>query len=277
MTIIGVVISYYPDTESFIKNIDRYADLLDELVVWENTPEQDSLVDAHLFVEKSYADKIRIWGEGDNKGISQVLNKVVDYALQNEYRYLLTMDQDSRWENFDFFINKIRMLDIVNIAQYTPELNQIRLRNDQLRFVDYKITSGSVFDLLLIQQVGKFREDFSVDGIDLDYGYRITGKGLQIVEIGEALLTQQFGKKIKLFHKKEWSSYSAQRLYDIVRTHLILFRDYYPRSMQMLKDLVLIYYIKYPLLILLSDNQKGDKLRAIWKGTIAGIKYRCKR
>lgn len=277
MTIIGVVISYYPNIEFFIENINRYANQLDELVIWENTPKKESSVNLHLFSGKPYADKIRIWSEGYNIGISQVLNRVVDYALLNNFRYLLTMDQDSQWVNFDFFINKVRLLDIANVAQYTPELNEIRLSKDQYRFVDYKITSGSVYDLLLIRKVGKFREDFSIDGIDLDYGYKITGNGLQIIEIGGALLKQLFGEKVRLFYRKEWSSYSAQRLHEIVRTHLILFRDYFPRSMQMLKDLVFIYYVKYPLLILLSDKDKGKKIKAIWKGTVAGMKYICKR
>ena len=91
MKTLGIVIFYYP-TDEVWKNIASYIDLLDKLIIWNNTP--GNQLDLHL---PTWEEKIVLMGVGKNLGIGKALNKAILYAKENQYDYLLTMDQDSHF------------------------------------------------------------------------------------------------------------------------------------------------------------------------------------
>ena len=96
MKTLGIVIFYYP-TDEVWKNIASYIDLLDKLIIWNNTP--GNQLDLHF---PTWEEKIVLMGVGKNLGIGKALNKAILYAKENQYDYLLTMDQDSHFVKKDF-------------------------------------------------------------------------------------------------------------------------------------------------------------------------------
>ena len=89
MKLAGVVVVYNPG-DGVLKSINSYIDDLDILYVIDNS----SFNNAKLFNN----DKIKYIPNMDNLGIAKALNIGAKLAIKDKYKYLLTMDQDSKFE-----------------------------------------------------------------------------------------------------------------------------------------------------------------------------------
>ena len=56
MRLLSVVITYFPNIENTIQNIESYIDHVDCLIIWENTPEQ--YLDKYRVILPKYKNKI---------------------------------------------------------------------------------------------------------------------------------------------------------------------------------------------------------------------------
>lgn len=89
MKLLALVTLYYPPAH-ITDNLLTYAEDVDGLFVWDNTPGGSN----YQFPE-SISHKIVRLRQGENTGIGKALNAAAMFALDNGYTYLLTMDQDS--------------------------------------------------------------------------------------------------------------------------------------------------------------------------------------
>ena len=87
MKIAAVVVFYNPSREN-IKNIEKYIDTIDKLYVVDNTDDDKIRINS--------SKKIEYIKLGENKGIASALNIGAKKAIENKYKYLLTLDQDSK-------------------------------------------------------------------------------------------------------------------------------------------------------------------------------------
>jgi rhamnosyltransferase len=111
----AVVITYYPNKEELHSKIRRYIDSIDSLIIWENTPADERRVFKVSLPE--YEEKIVYLGTGKNEGIAYALNRSIEWSIENGFTHILTMNQDSIWDNFDFFRQKIRkFINVDNIG-----------------------------------------------------------------------------------------------------------------------------------------------------------------
>ena len=92
------------------ENIGILLRYVDHILVWENMPKTDAV--RYKVVD---SPKIEYVGCGDNVGISRALNFAWEYANDNDYDGILTMDQDSIWDNLGQFLSKIE-------GVYVPEI-----------------------------------------------------------------------------------------------------------------------------------------------------------
>ncbi|OCW95446.1 hypothetical protein A9168_01945 [Macellibacteroides sp. HH-ZS] len=271
MKLAAVVITYYPDIEDTKNNIRQYIEYIDKLIVWENTPEKDrSLFDLDL---SEYSNKIIFLGTKKNEGIAYALNKSSEWALTNGFTHLLTMDQDSYWLNFKLYKDYICNNFIENVSTYCPNVNNIYPKLDSYIELNECITSGSIYNLKYISEIGFFREDYFIDAVDLEYCYKGISKGYKtmLVPIGE--LKQKFGD-VTLIKKWTTNNYSAIRNYYIVRNHIILWKEY-PKLFNK-KSFLFTRVIKTPVKIILGEKSKLEKCSAIIKGLISGLIYKRK-
>ena len=88
MKLLALVTLYYPPAH-ITDNLLTYAEDVDGLFVWDNTPGGSN----YQFPE-SISHKIVRLRQGENTGIGKALNAAAMFALDNGYTYLLTMDQD---------------------------------------------------------------------------------------------------------------------------------------------------------------------------------------
>ena len=96
--IAAVVITYFPDIKDTIANIGLYIHHVDKLIVWDNNTAAEG--DKFRPEYEAYAHKIEFMGTGKNEGIAFALNRCIEWATENGYTHLLTMDQDSSFVDF---------------------------------------------------------------------------------------------------------------------------------------------------------------------------------
>ena len=98
MNIAALVILYHPK-EHYLKNVRQLQEKVDGLYIADNTEKPSACFENYILDVK----KAAYLHDGKNQGISERLNQVCTLAKKNGYSWLLTMDQDSLFDD--------RMLD----------------------------------------------------------------------------------------------------------------------------------------------------------------------
>lgn len=272
MKILAIVITYYPNRDLLERNIHAFVDHVDKVYIWENTPEQEK--SQYRCVNH---EKVKYIGDGINS-ISHGLNFAWKCAQENGFDYLLTMDQDSVFLNFETFLyttieNNKKQCCITGPAvtesekfEYNPLISQCGIQN-------HLITSGMLVPVKILDTIGGYCEDFSVDAIDADLCVKALDAGYMVYRNGNGVLLQQFGESSKhwLFGKVyNCRNYSARRLYGIFRNHLILYRRH--KSIQTLK--LFLGYFNFLTPMVIWENHRCRKMKAVYSGIKDGLLFK---
>ncbi len=263
--ILAVIIVYNPDVELLLKNIDALIDDVKGLLIWNNSPDN---FDASFLI--GLYNKIVVKSHGENIGISRALNIAWHFAKDNNYDYLLTMDQDSVWVNFKSFLTQVfSFTDKENI--FGPEYRLYE--NNNINEGEYRITSGMLVPLVLLDEIGGYYEDFVIDGIDVELCYRAREHGYKVYYVSNSTLKHHAGLNIPC--KFLWLSfysygYSPKRIYEIIRNHLIIYKRYNV-GRRMRNATLFRYYLMMPIKIIFGEKNKLKKLSAYFNGLYKGL------
>ncbi|MBO4231057.1 MAG: hypothetical protein J5886_05210 [Bacteroidales bacterium] len=267
MKVLAVIVTYYPDLELLKRNIEAMVGHVDHILLWENTPSPDN-----IRYRLPDMDKLEYYGVGENVGISRALNLARGRLPREGYDAILTMDQDSVWENLGLFMEKVSSPEapfgLYGPAVYTPALEADFTPSDTL------ITSGMLVPKEVFERIGGYEEMFFVDGIDLDFCYRAAKAGIHSWIVGGTSLIQRFGRKRKvccLGFRPEVYDYSPSRLREICFSEIVLAKKY-PASHKKKGAILRHYLLKRIPLILLFERRKWSKSKAIIKGLIQGFR-----
>lgn len=270
MRIAGVVILYYPKLD-VINNILSYLSDLDILYVVDNSEQCNKRVVEQL---KKYLN-VRYIALGKNCGIAYALNLALQKSAS--YDYLLTMDQDSRFFAGEFrkYTRKVWESSRSDIAVYS--VNYISNIKDYGKkcedtFEERAITSGSIINVRIANEIGGFNTDLFIDGVDHDYCYKAIEKGYKILRFGNVFMEHHLG--IITVHRFLWkkivlSSHNAVRRYYITRNNIyIFFVGRYHQNLKILKHAL----VNEPIEILLYEKDKKRKFKAIVFGILDAFK-----
>ena len=220
MKLLALVTLYYPPAH-ITDNLLTYAEDVDGLFVWDNTPGGSN----YQFPE-SISHKIVRLRQGENTGIGKALNAAAMFALDNGYTYLLTMDQDSAFtaSTFKDYIRIINNDKDSSHFAYIPLINASGTdSNAPLKEAQGMIISGSIFPLKTIQKVGLYLDKFVMDAIDTEYFLRIRRHTGKVMLVPAANLKHELGhplrKQILIWHPMSLN-YSPVRTYYIARNFL---------------------------------------------------------
>lgn len=270
MKILAIIVTYYPDKGKLINNINSFKDNVDKILIWENTPKNES--DLYRYIED---DKIEYCGPRENVGIPKALNYAWYYANKNSYDYVLTMDQDSLWVDFNQYLNSTIRSKQVNNVIWGPNPEQ---DNHKRGIVErsFIITSGMIASTNILNLIGGWPETFKVDCVDIDFCYNAKLYGIQFLQVQSSHIEQNYGvpqKSLSLsyLNLRSMPVYSPARLYAMSRNGIILKKKY--------NNFPIISYLYRAVLdsskrILLHEDNKKEKIRSIFKGVIDGIKFK---
>lgn len=252
----AIVVCYHPDRNLLRANIGAFAREVDRVLVWRNSPEP-------LDWLKEEFPNVTFLGNGENAFIARPLNEALRYCRTGGYRWLLTMDQDSVFEDFAAFKADALRRGDGDVAIYAPNVNNQFADADDHE-PETVITSGSLIDVAKATETGGFKEKYEIYWVDGEFCYRCRKAGFRIVIPAAHHLRQQFGRQTRTIFGFYTSNYSAPIYYRLIRNMLWEHREHGSKAVSW-------RCIAYTLLgttrgIILGEKQKMKKLGAIAKG-----------
>ncbi|MBC7828793.1 MAG: glycosyltransferase family 2 protein [Chitinophagaceae bacterium] len=273
MNIAAVVILYHPDQQT-VENILSYRYYVDKIYIVDNSENASMSIIGAIRNEVPKAVYIH---ESQNNGIAQRLNQVCKLAGEAGYNYILTMDQDSSFEETvikNYFECFRGYPGKENVAMFGVQYENPQWASDKCNASPWTtlITSGSIVNLALFEQIGGFDENLFIDTVDFEYCYRSILKGFRIILFKNILLTHrlgitQFQTAGKTGKGSPVTLHSPVRLYYMLRNYLYLrskYRKLFPAEMLQSRNAVL-NRIK---INLLHTTHRTELLRYIWRGVV---------
>lgn len=232
MNIAACVILYHPESFEVLRNIKTYLPFVKKLYIFDNSEKNSNQMHFEDLNNVTY-----FWDD-ENKGISIRLNEACSKAIEENFDYLLTMDQDSYFEENaikQYFEDIFDDKDKSKVAVYGLEYNQKDINSTTAKTleVDHLITSASIINLELYPKIGPFDENLFIDGVDIDYGFSAISKGFKNIKFAQNYFIHSLGEAVKrgsvtsfYLIKKNVSSHSATRIYYMERNRLYLQKKY---------------------------------------------------
>ncbi|MCW3111183.1 MAG: dTDP-rhamnosyl transferase RfbF, partial [Segetibacter sp.] len=233
MKIAAVVILYHPVKDA-ISNIITYYDWVDKIFVFDNSETKSVIQDELLKLPK-----VTLFHDYQNGGIAKRLNTACRMALQEQYDWMLTMDQDTSFaadaiSNYFNCFTQYEAKEKVAMFGTAFSRNNNQTINDCLSIKAEKlITSGSLLNLLLFTRIGEFDEQLFIDAVDYDYCFRAQIAGYAIIQFSNIYILHTVGNEVyrssvkTLFLiKKKKEIHSPLRCYYMYRNMLYLDEKY---------------------------------------------------
>ncbi|MDD2358072.1 MAG: glycosyltransferase family 2 protein [Thiovulaceae bacterium] len=263
MQIAGVLVLYHPDN-NILLNIKSYIDSVDKLYVIDNSENKNNELTHQV---KALSNKCIYIDNNGNQGIAQALNLGARLAIEDGASWLLTMDQDSQFNenNLDTMIEEIKDCSLEdNIVLLSPMHLQKEIDNYKMYYDYITMTSGNLIKLKVLQQLGGFEEKLFIDCVDTDYCLRIKQYGFKIKRFKNILLEHELGQK-QTNRYFTFAQHNYIRSYYMMRNRLYLWNKYSDVYSDYIRYEKLIT-IKAIIKIILLESDKLKKLKMIYRG-----------
>lgn len=268
MELAGVVVLYNPSNIQ-IKNIENSLSFLDKIYVIDN-----SIAIHNVYNSK----KIIYYSQNENMGIAKALNIGCELAIQDGFKWVLTMDQDSvfKKETIAELCDYIENNETEKTYIVSPWLNTRLLDCKPTEKISHPtdvMTSGSIMNLELYKKIGGFKEWLFIDGVDIAYCYDANRMGYHIDRLNNVDIDHSLGdiKIYKLFWKKFLcTNHNYIRKYYMQRNYCYLREEYKYDGYDF--DNMPIAFKGIIFRIILFENDKIRKIRNVIRGRIDYIR-----
>lgn len=270
-TILGVIITFNPEINLLRKNINSFINEVDFVIIVDNGSKG---IQEFFQLENN---KIKVISNTINLGIAEGLNRALLFALENNFDFLLTMDQDSFFEKPTI---KILMQGFTKdkIAIVCPSLldmnsNQLDIASEKYEEIFTAITSGSLCSVSILNKVGGFNSKMFIDYVDFELCLRLQKKGYIIIQSQESILCHQLGNSnIKRFFGISiiCTNHSPLRRFYYARNKIYIYKRYFfTFPLYVVRDV--LSFCKTILIILFFEKLKIEKSKMILKGIWHGL------
>ncbi|MHB8512035.1 MAG: glycosyltransferase family 2 protein [Actinomycetota bacterium] len=230
----AVVVTHFPD-QVFREQLKMLVPQVGRIIVVDNSGA--GVIDSMLSdFDRSIVNLI---SNETNAGLAAALNQGVVAATDLGYSHVLLLDQDSipdagmvakLRQGFD--LPQHQPVGVVGSNARTGEDGLVATRTASeapLVEIEAVITSGSLLSADAFMKCGPFREDFFIEGIDLEYCLRLRKHGFHVLISSTPLLSHSFGsgRQVTLFGRKMIVSDHAQWRYFYMGRNLgLIIRQY---------------------------------------------------
>lgn len=290
----GVVITHNPG-ETLVDNVQLLSAQVPFLILVDNGSKDEAL----RRIESLLTERVEILRNLSNLGIAVALNQGLQRAKALGYSWALTLDQDSRSaldlveqlcaaysraahpEQICIVAPQIINLDLDKQTYYLqPHFGPLYKREychgKDLDSVTTVITSGSLINLDAFERVGDFRKDFFIDYVDTEFCLRARSMGYRIIVACNARIDHVLGRRrqAKVGEITLYPTFHLPlRWYYISRNRIAMIRMYATRFPHWFSyEIVASLYTLVRML--LTEDQRLEKLRAIWQGMWDGLRGR---
>ncbi len=226
---ISAVIVIYNPADTVLRNVEMISGSVGRVFVVDNSDVQKN----EFINSVSSLPNVRYISLHGNAGVAAALNIGAKSAIEEGFRYLLTMDQDSCPEQ-NMIDNMVQIIDSdssfgILSPQYELE-NGIPLHPDSSVIeIETTMTSGNILNLAAFSACGPFCEKLFIDYVDHEYCLRLRRHGYSIKCVQNAILRHSWGalkKKSLLGFELFTSNYASFRYYYLIRNSFYVIYRY---------------------------------------------------
>ena len=277
----AVLVTFHPD-EGLPARIERVLLEVAALVVIDNGSDEAAL---GMLRRLSADPRIALVLNFANLGVARALNLGIARAGSMGYAWVLLLDQDT-------VVDPGMLNAMIGLRAAYPAADRLAVIGAGFRDVntgetrtagaaeaweevESVITSGSLIALATHAAVGPFREEFFIDYVDSEYCFRARSQGYRVIKTRRALMSHAIGaaSRHSIFGVDKWTSnHSPDRRYYIARNDTAMLRDYghYAAGLWAAKSLG--RRIRTCKRVLLYEQMKTAKIRAILAGWWDGVR-----
>ena len=274
----AIIISYNPDN-NLLDSINLLINQVEKIIIVDNGSKDEKIknINSIANIDK---EKIQVIFNKENLGIATALNIGVKEALAQDYKWILTMDQDSKAsinmieKMFEVYkgISKDDRKDILSIfPNFVDERIQSIEENSDMKayeYVDADITSGNLLKAEVFDKIGFFDDSLFIDLVDTDFCMRLNEKNIKMIKVRDAILYHSLGESqsVKsIFGKFNTSNHSALRRYYMTRNRFYTWEKYKDlNSFTLNRDKKL--FKKEFVKIILGEEDKINKIKMVFRG-----------
>jgi rhamnosyltransferase len=275
----GVIVTFFPDG-NVVRNIEAIRSQLEALIVVDNASSVESLQILRRAVSVFEFELIE---NERNFGIARALNIGVQRAVDLGFEWVAFFDQDSTAQP-GFIEAQLSLVAAheesgrIGLVGATYEYKATGLRPEPRLIAPDGgpveiMTSGSLIPSKVFENNGFFREDFVIDHVDHEYGFRLRKNGYLVVRCREAILKHALGSPASItafgFELFTTSGHNPQRRYYMARNGIILAKEYW-RQHPAWTWKILRYTLVAPIKIILGEDRRWDKLCRHLLGVLHG-------
>ena len=267
--ILAGIVLYNPEISRLKDNIKAIEGQVDKLIIIDNGCKSKD------YLSLINEDKAHIINLKKNRGIATALNAILQYALDNDYDWALTLDQDSVSPSnlVDTYKSVVCQHDDLGmVCCKIRDRNFVMKREEALPqrddYVDQCITSASMVFVKAWQDVGGFDDAMFIDSVDFDFCLLLRNWGWKIFRTYKVELLHELGNSevIHIFGKEYLCShYPPTRHYYISRNLIYEGRKHH----KLAKSFRVLMRHIYTTLI--YENKKWIKLNRILCGLANGV------
>lgn len=197
---IGMISVLYNPSEYMIKNILINAQGVDKLIIIDNSNDFNEKLIYEVNqtrIDFKYIPNYR------NAGLAKSINKGMKIIRSLDIKWCLVLDQDSEAANdmIEVYKEYISKHDTEKIGILGPQFHYDNKRIKQYdRETNKKclMLSGNLISIPAFIDVGGFNEGFFIDGLDIDYDYRLIEHGYRIIQCLGAVIHHCPGQRKKI-------------------------------------------------------------------------------
>jgi rhamnosyltransferase len=270
--IAATVILYNPQA-SVVVNLETFRKFVDLIVIVDNS--DNICLDISSALKKH--DNILYVNNNQNLGIASALNTAAKIAYQRGYHWLLTMDQDSAFNEHQ--VEKFLQLPYTHFQDrntagiFTPyhatqTAEHVSGNQNKLAVVKTCMTSGNLINLAVWQKVKGFDEKLFIDYVDHEYCLKIRKQGYMVMQDNTTVLKHQLGEaeRIQLASVSYTTSHHNYiRRYYITRNRLYFIAKYFWFDPRLCLSEIYSLFAE-SVKILLQEQQKFKKFKSIIRG-----------
>lgn len=190
--IAGVVVLYHP-SDTDVANIASYAHRFDRLFLIDNSETDNAGLFAHIVSARAvYIPLMK------NYGIAHALNLGFEKAKQEGIAYVVTMDQDSRFETDIVAVYRefIQARGMRGVLALTPQYRTDRSeggRRTGYEKIRLSMQSGCLFSVEAFERIDRFDDALFLDVADWEFFVRGWKAGLTTIRCNGAVLAHRPG------------------------------------------------------------------------------------
>lgn len=266
------IVTYNPQLERLRDCITSVSNQVYEIIIFDNGSRNIDDIKNEVLQYKN----VKIVSNEVNLGIATALSRIMNYAYEHDYDWVISLDQDSvlkegsvrKYLEYSRQLQHVGMLTcLIKDRNFIDEKNENQ--QSPVVEVEYCITSGAFTSVEAYMSTPGYDESFFIDYVDFDLCYSLKERKYKIYRINHVGILHEVGKgenrkilwkTIVVYHEKPWRFYYiARNIRKMGKKHRVLFPFYRVAK----KEITLLARI------ILFEDDKISKLKYFFKGIFA--------